>query len=863
MRTAAKMMSDPAQPASQFQALRQLFTRQNGIAWAMLLFTLLVQLAAWQNLRANEDRAAEQQFQLLSEKVTEAIRKRLRDHEQILLGGAGLFDAVDHVSRAQWRLYVQRLLLPDRYPGIQGVGFSQAIAPDERDAHIARIRAEGFPEYDIHPPGERDLYTSIVFLEPFVGRNLAAFGFDMYSEPTRRRAMLRAARLGETSITAKVTLMQETHGKVQAGVLLYVPVYRQGEPTDTPAQRMQALIGFVYSPYRLDDLMQGILRAADLPLALHIYASDDEDPEQLLYASPDAPQPGDARYSRLQQLHLYGQTWTLRMDSRPEFDGRFHGNETLMLVLGLGLSLLVFFLTSSLALRHSRIQALAEEMTQRIRQSKNDLKVSEERLSLALKGSNDGLWDLDLEAGSMYASPRAWEMLGYRPDELSCDLKLWERLTVPEDLAQQKAKLAQTMLSNLDHFTSELRLQHKHGHVVPVLLRGYIQRDPQGMAQRISGTLMDLTERKRIEQMKNDFVSTVSHELRTPLTSISGALGLIVGGALGAAPPAMQQMLEIAYRNSLRLGHLINDLLDMEKIAAGKMAFELREHSLGKLLEESLSSNQPLCGQHGVRCTLHHPQDVLVWVDSLRLQQVLGNFLSNAVKFTPEGGEIRLHTSLRGARVRISVTDQGPGIPDAFRSRVFEKFAQADASDSRQKSGTGLGLAITKELIERMGGTVGFDCQPGAGTTFWCELPIQTPTSEADNREGLPRILVVEDEPDTGRLLHMMLREGGYAVDRVQSLHQAREKLATGRYEAMTLDLHLPDGSGAQLIDELRARPAIHELPIVVISAAHQFDEAKFPDRIVWLHKPITNAQLLAAIDQARRNTLHQGDEQR
>ena len=136
-------------------------------------------------------------------------------------------------------------------------------APDERDAHIARIRAEGFPEYDIHPPGERDLYTSIVFLEPFVGRNLAAFGFDMYSEPTRRRAMLRAARLGETSITAKVTLMQETHGKVQAGVLLYVPVYRQGGPTDTPAQRMQALIGFVYSPYRLDDLMQGILRAAD------------------------------------------------------------------------------------------------------------------------------------------------------------------------------------------------------------------------------------------------------------------------------------------------------------------------------------------------------------------------------------------------------------------------------------------------------------------------------------------------------------------------------------------------------------------------------------------------------------------------
>ncbi len=847
-------MSDPAINHNQPHGLRQLFSWRNGVAWGMLAFTLLVQLVVWQSLRTNEDRAARQQFQMLGEKVTEAIRKRLRDHEQILLGGAGLFDAVENVSREQWRTYVERLLLPDRYPGIQGVGFSQAIPQAERDAHVAHMRAQGYPDYDIHPPGQRELYTSIVYLEPFLRRNLAAFGYDMYSEPTRRRAMQRAAQLGETSITGKVTLLQETHGKVQAGVLLYVPVYRPSAPLTTPEQRMQALRGFVYSPYRVEDLMRGILRAADLPLALHIYASPGEEPEHLLYASSEALEPGSARFSQLQQLELYGQTWTLRMDSRPEFDERFHSNEALVFGLGLGLSLLVFFLTSSLALRHSRAQALANEMTRHIRQSKHDLRLSEERLSLALKGSNDGLWDLDLEAGSMFASPRAWEMLGYRPNELTCDLKLWERLTVAEDLAQQKARLAQTMLSNVDHFTTELRLQHKHGHVVPVLLRGYIQRDPQDMAQRISGTLMDLTERKRVEQMKNDFVSTVSHELRTPLTSISGALGLIVGGALGSAPPTMQQMLEIAYRNSLRLGHLINDLLDMEKIAAGKMSFELREHSLGDLLEESLASNQALCEQHGVCCTLEHPTDVLVWVDGLRLQQVLGNFLSNAVKFTPEGGEIRLHSSLRGTKVRISVTDQGPGIPEAFRSRVFEKFAQADASDSRQKSGTGLGLAITKELIERMGGTVGFDCVPGQGTTFWCELPIQIPPAESDCRDGQPRILVVEDEPDTGRLLHMMLREGGYGVERVQSLHQAREKLAASHYEAMTLDLHLPDGSGMQLIDELRDQPAMQDLPIVVISAAHQFEQAQFPAGIVWLHKPITNAQLLVAVEQARDN---------
>ena len=348
--------------------------------------------------------------------------------------------------------------------------------------------------------------------------------------------------------------------------------------------------------------------------------------------------------------------------------------------------------------------------------------------------------------------------------------------------------------------------------------------------------------------MKDEFVSTVSHELRTPLTSISGALGLITGGALGEPPAAIKQMLEIAHRNSLRLGYLINDLLDMEKITAGKMTFDMREHSLQRLLDEAMASNQAFAAHFGVNCALRDSASVNVWVDGVRLQQVLTNYLSNAIKYTPEGGEVTLHCSRPDERhVRISVTDQGPGIPLGFRDRVFEKFAQADASDSRQKGGTGLGLAITKEFIERMGGRVGFDTTDGQGTTFWCELPVlETPHSSTD--QGQPRLLVIEDEPDTGRLLHLMLRDAGYAVDRVQSLHAARSKLATTRYEAMTLDLHLPDGSGRDLIDEVRRSPQTQSLPIIVISAASQFERSPDETNITWLHKPISAAQLLIAL---------------
>jgi len=843
-------MSEPSTIKSARVDLPQLFNWRNGIAWLVLAFTLLGQLLILQQLRANSDRAAEQQFELLVGKVTNAIEQRLIDHEQILFGAAGLFAASGEVSRAQWRAYVERQQLADRYPGIQGVGFSKVVRASERDAHEQSIRAEGFADYRIQPEGERPVYMPIVYLEPFNDRNRAAFGYDMYAEPVRHQAMRQAASTGKSRISGKVILRQETHGKVQAGVLIYVPLYHPAMPLETAEQRMNALLGFAYSPYRMDDLMEGILGAADLNLSLRIYSGPTQQAEQLLFASKEHA-PGDAAHSQDVQLSIYGGTWTLHMESLPAFESGFSANEGLVAVLGAGISLLLFFLISSLAFRQRRAEILAGQMTERIRENKRALQLSEERLSLALKGSNDGLWDLNLAADTFYASPRTWHMLGYQPGELQLSTRLWEQVLVAEDLPRTRAQLAQTMLSRLDQFTSELRFRHKDGRTVPVLVRGYIQRDAQGQPLRISGTSMDLTEHKRIEQMKNEFVSTVSHELRTPLTSISGALGLINGGALGEVPPAMQQMLEIAYRNSQRLGHLINDLLDMEKIAAGKMSFDMHEHSLRQLLEEALASNQAFAAQLGVNCVLREAVDVQVWVDASRLQQVLGNFLSNAIKYTPEGGEVSLHCSVPDAtHVRISVTDQGPGIAAEFRARVFEKFAQADASDSRQKGGTGLGLAITKEFIERMGGKVGFDTAEGQGTTFWCELPILE-TCASTPEPGQGHLLVVEDEPDTGRLLYLMLHDAGYSVERVQSLHAAREKLADHRYDAITLDLHLPDGSGAQLIEEIRRNPLTRHLPIVVISAASHFDEKTRDPRVVWLHKPISTAQLLVALGKA------------
>ncbi len=271
----------------------------------------------------------------------------------------------------------------------------------------------------------------------------------------------------------------------------------------------------------------------------------------------------------------------------------------------------------------------------------------------------------------------------------------------------------------------ELQAVRRNGELFTIELR--VSEISHRGERKFIGLVRDITERKRVDRMKSEFVSIVSHELRTPLTSISGALGLLLGGAVGEVPPAMRQMLGIAQQNSQRLGLLIGDLLDMEKLVAGHMTFQLQPQPLAPLLEDALRSNQAYAEQLGVRIELGEQAAATVSVDAHRLQQVLANLLSNAAKFSPAGGVVTLSSQRRGENIRVRVDDVGPGVPLSFRQRIFQKFSQADSSDTRQKGGTGLGLAISKELIEHMNGCIGFDSELEQGACFWFELPVQEP----------------------------------------------------------------------------------------------------------------------------------------
>jgi signal transduction histidine kinase len=243
----------------------------------------------------------------------------------------------------------------------------------------------------------------------------------------------------------------------------------------------------------------------------------------------------------------------------------------------------------------------------------------------------------------------------------------------------------------------------------------------------------------------------VSHELRTPLTSIRGSLGLLAGGAAGDLPEAARSLLDIAASNCERLVRLINDILDMEKIESGKMAFVPEPVALAPLVEQAVLSNRAYAHGFGVEIRIEEAVPGRVLADADRLHQVLTNLLSNAARHSPRGAAVEVRVRRAAGRLCVSVADRGAGIPPEFQPRVFEKFAQADTSSTRREKGTGLGLSISRAIIERHGGRIWFETAPGAGTTFSFELadldagPV-LPSSPAENTE---HAIALSPEPAT------------------------------------------------------------------------------------------------------------------
>jgi CHASE1-domain containing sensor protein len=333
------------------------------IVWIVLLVSLFITVFAWHLVRGLTMERAHDRFVFQSNTIESALHERMRACEFLLQSGVGLFAGSEGVTRAEWRTYVSGLQVDKYYQGVQGLGFSKRILPSEKKAHIRQIREEGFSNYDIQPDGDRPEYTSIIFLEPFDWRNQRAFGYDMFSEPTRKEAMVKARDTGLPAVSGKVTLLQETDKDVQAGFLMYLPVYRKGPVPETPEQRREALTGYVYSPFRMNDFMRGLLYEKRGYVELQIFDGDKPLKDALIYPGGDSESlilhSGHPHFFTHQSVIEYaGRHWLLIFKSSQYFEETIDtGPVNVLLLLGIIISLLLF--VAVLSLTRSRNQALS------------------------------------------------------------------------------------------------------------------------------------------------------------------------------------------------------------------------------------------------------------------------------------------------------------------------------------------------------------------------------------------------------------------------------------------------------------------------------------------------------------------------
>jgi PAS domain S-box-containing protein len=969
---------------------RQLFSsraKNLGIALLVLAGGLTLTVSRAYLLNKYFEKGGEEKLELYCKDIQERIVEKLESQARLLSYASSLIRVSDTTTREEWHLFMEESGSVGFPSGIQGVGYAVIVQKQHLNNHLQQIRKEGFPEYDIRPKGERACYIPVIFIEPFSGRNLRAFGYDMNTDSSRRETFERSRDTGLPLITTKVMLLQETETDPQNGILMYLPVYKKNMPVQTTYQRREAIVGWVYSPIRMNDLINSLLKYVKtdslLNVVTEVYESTLSE-NKLLFTNKTEHAPVYVKQNFLKKsnfINYYGRTWTISMAQNTTSSPYFNKITTTALLWGSILSFALFVLSLSLLNTRKNALKIAETLTNKLNRSELRLrlammganevgwefnphtgtliispslkalikfpdnnsesdeaflircfhpddhskykaelqkfidsenpffenefrlvpsegeiiylqsratkhsnaetgevrlygtfvnvtsgKISEQqimelstivefcplsvtvtdlrgnivyvnpaftiftgysseevlgknfnilksgktphsvyvdlyatilkgeawsgeflnktkegleyiestivnpifneynevnrflaitdnisekrrleeelhenmlRLNLVIKGSNDAPWDWNLVTRDLYYSPQWFRQLGYTEKDFPAGTDAWSLCIHPEEIEPVRASFAKAIKGSTDSYEFEYRLRHRDGHYIPILSRGYITRDLDGAATRVTGTDMNLTQLKETETKLNQqnqqlkelvatrdkFFKIIAHDLRNPFNSILGLTDLIRTYQDNMDKEKILLFVKSIQSTGLNTYKLLENLLVWAQMQTGDIQFQPNVLELEKLFSDVISLTESLMQEKNIEIESHVPEHLKTRADLRMVETVLRNLVTNAAKYTPKGGKIILEAVQKLDKVEISVRDNGIGMNEEVLSQLFKISERNSRAGTEKEQGTGLGLLLCKEFLAKHQESLRIESEEGKGSKFTFYLP--------------------------------------------------------------------------------------------------------------------------------------------
>lgn len=680
-----------------------------------LALTIFVSLFFFNIVETRQD----EKLSRTTEIVYRSIKSRVDIYERALLHISAYFLNHPNITREEYKNYIKALNVEDFFPEIQGFGFTKKIAHQELKKYEESVRKEGFKTFKVWPETPREYYFSIHFLEPFDWRNKRAFGFDMFTQEDRRETMLKAITESHAVISHQVTLVQETTKNTQPGFLVYLPLF--DHKIKSSDRSLENLIGFIYAPFRSYDFFNNILENESRLKSynISIYDGDSLDEKNLLYSNFKNSNHSD--HYRTRSIKLLGHKWIIKTSYPTSSYFSFERSlPIIFLIFGCAFSSLVYLFLVSIK-NHAR-----------------DIELSLARFNALFTNLSEGLIFLSADGEVQLINNEANKILDLSPEEnLSQRFNYYkdgfdfEFLDgTPLDLCHKPI----TKVLNGDKYTDYelIMIRKKDNSRIPISFSGtpILNKNRKIifaviMMKNITEKIENELRLKEAISSRDEFISISSHELKTPLTSLKLITQLFKKKIIKQPPTqdSIINFLDDTDNQITRLTRLVDDILDISRLRSNKFLLSKKDANFSEIVSNIFNQLKPQFLVAGYpEPTLICPKTIQGSWDPLRIEQVISNLLTNAIRYG-KGKPVTVTVNESNYHVTLCVQDNGEGISEDKQELIFERFERV-GNDS-ETMGLGLGLFLSQSIVKAHGGRIWVESEINKGSKFFVSLPKQ------------------------------------------------------------------------------------------------------------------------------------------